>query len=256
MPTDPLFYIVGLFAIFVMALGKGAFGGGFAVLGVPLLALVIDPITASIMMAPIASASDPFGIWAHPPRNWSWPDLVWLMPGIVVGLTLGAVFFVWVDPRLVALAIALVTLWFVARWFLSGGTTPAPGEGAPVQPLKATLCATVSGFTTFIAHGGNPPVAYYLLPRALDKSVYVATLIATFLVSNTVKLFMYGWLFRDRPEVFLMALTLMPALPVGVWLGKRLHDRLDAHRLYLALYSLLGVAGLKLLVDSVLKLTG
>jgi uncharacterized membrane protein YfcA len=255
MPTDPLFYIVGLFAVFVMAVGRGAFGGGFAVLGVPVLALVVDPITASIIMAPVASASDPFTIWAHPPRNWSWPDLIWLIPGMVIGLALGAMFFVWLDPRIVAVAIAVVTLWFVARWFLSGRPTPTPGSGSPVQPVKAVACAAASGFTTFIAHAGNPPVAYYLLSRALPASGYVGTLIATFLVANTVKLFMYGWLFRDRPEVFVMALTLMPALPAGVWLGKRLHDRLDARRLYLLLYTLLGVTGLKLLVDSLLRLT-
>jgi uncharacterized membrane protein YfcA len=251
MPTDPLFYIIGLFAVFVLAFGKGAFGGGFAVIGVPILALVIDPITASIMMAPIASASDPFGIWAYPPRTWSWRDLVWLIPGIVVGLTLGATFFVSVDPHLVALAIALVTL-----WFLGGAKLPAPGEGTPVQPLKALICSTISGFITFIAHGGNPPMAYYLLPRGLDKTSYAGTQIAVFVWSNSVKLVMYVFLFHDRPIVFLMALSLMPALPLGVWLGKRLHERLDARKLYLTLYLLLGATGMKLLVNSVVRLVG
>ena len=207
-------------------------------------------------MAPIASASDPFGIWAYPPRTWSWADLAWLVPGVVVGLGLGATFFVSVDPRLVALAIALVTLWFVARWFLSGAKMPEPGEGVPVQPVKALACAMVSGFITFIAHAGNPPMAYYLLPRGLHKSSYAGTLIAVFVFSNTVKLAMYGFLFRDRPIVFLIALTLMPALPLGVWLGKRLHERMDARKLYLTLYLLLGATGLKLLVDSMVKLLG
>jgi uncharacterized membrane protein YfcA len=253
MPTDPLFYIVGLGAIFLMALGRGAFGGGFAVIGVPLLALVVDPITATAMMAPIASASDPFALWAYPPRNWSKPDLTWLVPGMLVGLALGAIFFVRVDRRLVALAIAIITLWFCLRWFLSGRHA-LDRPGMPVQPVKAMACATLSGFTTFIAHAGNPPLAYYLLPRRLEKSVYVGTLIAIFLVSNTIKLGVYVWLFRDRPEIFLMAVALMPALPIGTWLGRRLHDRLDERTLYLALYSLLALAGLKLLADSVIRL--
>jgi len=254
MPTDPLFYIVGLFAIFVMAVGRGAFGGGFAVLGVPILALVIDPITASIMMAPIGSASDPFGIWAYPPRTWSKPDLAWLIPGMLIGVALGAVFFVNVDPRLVALAISIVTLWFVARWFLRDRHVAR--SGAPVQPVKAIACATVSGFTTFIAHGGNPPIAYYLLPRGLHKSVYAGTMIALFLVSNTIKLFVYVGLNLDKPHIFLMALSLMPALPIGIWAGRRLHDRLDQQTLYLVLYLLLGVTGLKLMADSLIQLAG
>lgn len=256
MPTDPLFYVVGLSAIFLMALGRGAFGGGFAVLGVPLLALVVDPITATVMMAPIASASDPFALWAYPPRNWSKPDLAWLAPGMLIGLALGAFFFVRVDPHLVALAIAIITLWFCLRWFLSGRGTVGAGKGTPIEPVKAVVCAAISGFSTFIAHAGNPPIAYYLLPRRLEKSAYVGTLIAIFLVSNTVKLVVYVWLFRDRPEIFLMAISLMPALPVGTWIGRRLHDRLDERTLYLALYSLLAVAGLKLLGDSVMRLIG
>mgnify|MGYP000312094220 CR=1 FL=1 len=51
--------------------GRGAFGGGLAILGVPLLALAVDPVTATFMMAPIVSASDPFTVWAFPPRTWS-----------------------------------------------------------------------------------------------------------------------------------------------------------------------------------------
>ena len=31
--TDPLFYLVGLPTVFIMALSKGAFGGGLAIIG-------------------------------------------------------------------------------------------------------------------------------------------------------------------------------------------------------------------------------
>ncbi len=48
----------------------------------------------------------------------------------------------------------------------------------------------------------------------------------------------------------------MPAVPLGVWAGKRLHDRLDEHRLYFWCYLLVGVAGLRLFVDSAMKLIG
>jgi uncharacterized membrane protein YfcA len=248
MPIDPAFYAVGLTAVLIMSLAKGAFGGGLAVLGVPMLALVVDPITATIMMAPIVSAMDPFGMWAYPPRTWSWPDLSWLMPGIFVGLGIGALFVAFVDPRLVALAIAAVTLWFTGRWLLHDRKIVS--DNAPVNPGKALVCAALSGFATFIAHGGNPPIAWYLLPRGLSKTVYAGTMIALFLFSNTVKLGLYFWLTAHNPRTLLMAAVLMPAIPVGVWLGKRLHDRLDEKRLYLFFYLLLAVTGLKLLIDS------
>ena len=43
-------------------------------------------------------------------------------------------------------------------------------------------------------------------------------------------------------------------MPLGVWIGKRMHDRLDEQRLYFWCYLLVGAAGLKLFLDSVQKL--
>jgi uncharacterized membrane protein YfcA len=248
MPTDPLFYLVGLSTIFLISFGKGAFGGGLALVGVPLLALVIDPITATIMMAPLISASDPFGLMAYPPRTWSWEDLKWLVPGMIVGVGLGALFFVWVDPRIVTLGIAMITLWFTARWFLGSRTRKM--TGLPVQPIKALACAALSGFTTFIAHSGNPPIAFYMLPRGLPKTVYAGTLTAFFTISNTLKLVLYIWLRGHDPEILWKVAVLLPVVPPGVWLGRYLHDRIAEPRLYLICYILVAVTGLKLLYDS------
>ena len=42
-PTVTLALVLGLVA-FVIAFLKGAFGGGFGILGIPVLAVVIDPL--------------------------------------------------------------------------------------------------------------------------------------------------------------------------------------------------------------------
>ncbi len=206
----------------MIAFGKGAFGGGTAILGVPLLALVVDPLTAAIMMAPLVSAMDPFAIGAFPLRTWSWPDIAWLVPGMMAGLGLGALFFVAVDPRVVALGIALITLWFTGRWFVKG-RTHKDGPAA-VAPAKALVCGAAAGFTTFVAHGGNPPLAIYLLPRRLPKSVYAGTTVALFTISNTVKLAIYVAIAIHDPQPLWLAAALMPAIPLGVYAGKVLHD--------------------------------
>jgi uncharacterized protein len=41
MPSDPAFCLIGLPTVFLIALSKGAFGGGLAILGIPLLSLVM-----------------------------------------------------------------------------------------------------------------------------------------------------------------------------------------------------------------------
>lgn len=248
-PAEPLFYIIGLPTVFLIGVGKGAFGGGLAIIGLPLLSLVVDPLTASIMMAPLASATDPFGVMAFPPRTWSWPDLLWLLPGIVAGVTLGAVFFVAIDPRLVAVTMAVITLIFTARYLLRSRKTAV--AHSPIRPTIALGCATVSGFTTFLAHAGNPPVAFYMLSRGLPKTIYAGTMIAFFLVGNTVKLLLYLWVNGNDTKTLLMAVSLMPVIPFGIWAGKILHDRMDQQQLFFWCYVLVGAAGLNLLATSV-----
>jgi uncharacterized protein len=249
---DFLFYLVGLPSVFVIGLGKGAFGGGLAIIGVPMLALVTDPVDASIIVAIVASTTDVFAIKAFPMRTWSWPDIVWLAPAMVVGVGLGALFFVLVDVRILVLGIALVTVSFAARYFLRQRF--APVTHAPVSPVKALLFGSIGGFTTFIAHAAAPPLSVYLLPRGLPKSVYAGTIVALLTFSNVFKIIPYLWFGIQRPEAFWQALPLLPAIPLGVWVGKRMHDRLDADRLYFWCYVLVAAAGLKLLLDSALKL--
>ena len=249
MPTDPLFYLVGLTAVFTIGFGKAAFGGGLAIIGIPFLALVTSPVDAAIIIAIVASATDIFAVQAFPMRTWSWPDLVWLGPAMIVGLAVGTLFFVLVDPRILVLGIAAVTLIFTARYFLRDRLR-LNAVGAPVQPVKALVCGTLAGFTTFIAHSGAPPIAMYLLPRGLGKTMFAGTTVALLTFSNCFKIMPYIWFGIERPQAFWQALPLLPAIPLGVWLGKRLHDRLDEQRLYFWCYVLVGAAGAKLLADS------
>jgi uncharacterized protein len=248
MSIDPSFLAIGWLTTTVMAIGKGAFGGGLAMLGIPLLSLVADPLDAAIMVAPLVSLMDIFALGAFGRANWSKPDLVWLLPGMVVGIGIGTAAFVFIDPRIVTTLIALVTLIFTGQWFVRGRHA-RPGMLPPTPPL-ALLAGTASGFTTFIAHAGGPPIGMYLLARGLDKSMYVGTNIAFFTLANAIKLFPYVALGLTRPQALWGAMALAPAVPIGVWLGKRLHDRLPQHRLFFWCYLLLAVAAVKLLVDA------
>jgi uncharacterized protein len=249
LPSDPWFYAVGLVTTFLMAAAKGAFGGGLAIIGVPMLALVMDPISAAIVVAPLVAFMDLFALRAFPPSTWSRPDLRWLAPGLVAGLALGWLFFARVDPRIVVLVIALTTLAFTIRWFLRSRLAPPAPHG--VLPGRAVALATMSGFTTFIAHAGGPPIAMYLLARGLDKAVYAGTTIAIFMLGNFLKLGPFLSLGLDRPQALAAALAFAPVVPLGVRAGKALHDRMDQQRLFFWCHMLLLAAGGKLLWDAV-----
>ncbi|MNP77588.1 hypothetical protein D3C76_1750440 [compost metagenome] len=72
-----------------------------------------------------------------------------------------------------------------------------------------------------------------------------------FAVGNLLKA--VPWLLLARPTGNVLSLMLISllAVPCGVWLGWRLHARLDQRQMYRACYGLLVITALKLLWDGV-----
>lgn len=248
LPVDPLFYLVGLTTVFIIALSKGAFGGGLAILGVPMLSLVLPPLEAAIVIAPLVSFMDFFAFGSFGRNSLSKPDLAWLAPGLLFGIALGYFFFVYVDPRLVAAGIGAITVIFALDYFLRG--RKAAHKERPVSPPLALAAGSAAGFTTFVAHAGGPPMTAYLLYRGLNKTVFAGTAVALFTLGNIIKLVPYGALAIAKPATLVQALVLAPVVPFGVWLGRYIHDRLEQQRLYFWCYVLLLCAALKLLYDA------
>ena len=172
---------------------KGAFGGGFSIVGIPLLSIVMDPVTAGGLLAPLFIAMDLFALRYWKPSTWSKPDLVLLLPGLVVGIALGY---------------AAVSLPRSPRDLdRDGGDHPGLcrpvafcGAETTIQPRstpKAIGAGLASGVTTMVAHSGGPPLAMYLLPLGLTKEIYAGTTSLFFTVGNATKA--VPWLLLVRP---------------------------------------------------------
>lgn len=243
---DPTFWIIGGATIALIAFSKGAFGGGAASIGVPMLSFFIDPLGAAMIVAPLVSAMDMFTLRAFGPSSWSKPDLKVLIPGLLIGLGLGWLLFETVDPRYVGLTIAVVSVSFALYWFWKRfrRTVPVP---KPAHVGLGVLAGAASGFTTFIAHAGGPPITMYLIRRGLDKRLFVGTNTAFFTLGNLLKLGPYGILLAGRPDAAMAALMLAPVIPLSVMLGIRLHRRLSQDAILIITNTLLVLGGLRLL---------
>jgi uncharacterized membrane protein YfcA len=132
---------VDAFALAIAALGvgliafmRGAFGGGFAIVGIPLLSLAMDPIAAGALLAPLFVVIDVVALRYWKARHWSRADLRPLLPALVVGIGAGYLLMRVLDRGLVAIAIALITLAFAALFFASGGRVAA-------RPLDSPRCS-------------------------------------------------------------------------------------------------------------------
>jgi uncharacterized protein len=61
--SDPATLAAGLVAVVLVGLSKGGLGGAFALLGVPVLALVMPPVQAAALLLPLLLMMDAVGLW-------------------------------------------------------------------------------------------------------------------------------------------------------------------------------------------------
>lgn len=245
MVLDPITVALTVAAIFLITFTKGAFGGGFAILGIPLMALVMDPVTAGAVLAPLFCLGDLFAAYYWRPSTWSKPDLLLLLPGMLVGTAVGYAIVSIADRHAISIVIAVITLLFTGLWFKGGGTVTI----GPRAAAKGIAAGVVGGMGSMIAHAGGPPVAMYLLPLGLPKAVYAGTTFMYFVCGNLAKV--GPWLMVAKPtrDMGLLMAMAAPAVPLAVWIGWRLHARLNQVQLYRTCYALLTVVALKLLWD-------
>jgi uncharacterized membrane protein YfcA len=244
--------LIAFAGVFLICFMKGAFGGGFSIVGIPLLSLVMDPVTAGGLLAPLFVAMDLFALRYWKPSTWSKPDLALLLPGLVIGIGIGYLLFRVLDHRAVAIVMATITLIFVGLWLAGGSEVKIRPRSSP----KAIAAGLGAGITTMVAHSGGPPLAMYLLPLGLSKEVYAGTTSLFFTVGNATKAVPWLLLVKPAGNVWILMAACLLAIPTGVWLGWRLHGRLDQHQIYRACYGLLVVTALKLLWDGVFGYLG
>jgi uncharacterized protein len=239
--------LVAFLGVFMICFMKGAFGGGFSIIGIPLLSIVIDPVAAGGLLAPLFVAMDLYALRYFKRSSWSKPDLVLLLPGLILGIAGGYYLFQLLDHRAIEIAMGTTTLLFVALWFFSGAAI----SRRPRSSLKAVSAGLASGVTTMVAHSGGPPLAMYLLPLGLPKEVYAGTTSLFFTIGNATKAL--PWLLLARPDAHLWILMgiCVIAVPSGVSLGWHMHNRLDQQQIFRACYGLLLVTSAKLLWDGI-----
>ena len=75
-----------------------------------------------------------------------------------------------------------------------------------------------------------------------------------FAILNYVKLIPYALLGQLNLDNLMTSLILVPFVPLGFWLGIKLHDRVNEKLFYNLAYSFLFIAGLKILYDGFTQL--
>ena len=227
MPTDFIFYAAAVPAVILVGLSKGGLGGAFALMGVPIMALVMSPIQAAAIMLPILIVMDIVSLWIWRHHN-DGTTLKMMLPGALIGIAIGWLTASLVTAGLIRLLVGLIAMAFVSRYIYErfrarGGNHTPP---ARQQPVKATFWGTISGFTSFVTHAGGPPFQIYTLPLRLDPKIYVGTSTRYFAIVNAVKLVPYFALGQFDTSNLTTSFVLMPLAPLatlaGAWVVQRM----------------------------------
>jgi len=244
--TDPLFYLVSIPAVVLYGISKGGFGGGFAMMAVPLMALLMHPLQAAAILLPILVLMDVIVVKTY----WGQFDkrtLQLLLPGALVGVVIGYLTAGAMNEHYLRVMVGSISVLFGLQYLLGIGSKAGATHSIP----SATFFGTLSGFTSFSIHAGGPPLAMYLIPKGLTPVLFAGTSAVFFFVVNAAKLIPYYQLGQFTTDNLLYSLVLIPFAPVGVAIGHFLVKRSGSSFYYKFISFFLLVVGLKLLWDGV-----
>ena len=251
--TSPAFWIYGTIAVAAFGLSKGGFVG-LAVLGLPVFALALPPLTAAAIMLPVLMAQDIVTIWAFR-KNIDRRSFVVLLIGCLIGTAIGAATVTSISDAGLKLMVGIIALAFAMNWWVLRlrGVAEAPPYRAP--DAAGVFWGIWCGVTSFIAHAGAPPAQVYLMPQRLAPAVFAGTLGWLFFVVNIVKLWPYLQLGLITRETLIGSAALLPFAIAGNMFGIWLVRRITVARFYPLIYGMLLLVGLNLTWDGITGLS-
>ncbi|CAI9400268.1 MULTISPECIES: sulfite exporter TauE/SafE family protein [Aestuariimicrobium] len=209
--------------------------GGLGSVSVALFALVMPTKESTAAVLLLLIVGDIVAVLRYRSHA-DWKLLVKLLPWVLPGLALGALFLRAVDDHvltraigamlLVMLAIQLVTRWGPGARRRNAGTPPgvdAPEHQSWAQTkLAAGGAGILAGFTTMTANAAGPVMTLYLLAARIDKLRFVGTGAWYFLIINLTKVPFSAGLGLFTRHTLVTDLVLAPVVLVGTWFGSRL----------------------------------
>ena len=247
MLLDGAFFAAMVPAVILMGLSKGGFSG-LGLLSLPLMALVVSPVTAAAIMLPLLIAQDVGTVWSYR-REIDRRNLMTLAPGALIGILAGYLLAAKVSDAAVGLAVGVISIGFALRRLLSGGQAERRVRRASWS--GGSLWGFICGFTSMIAHAGGPPFQIYVMPQKLPPAVFVGTGAIFFAAINWVKVLPYLALGQFSPQNLLASAALLPVAIVATFAGVWLVRRVPAERFYGIIYWLLLLVGARLIWDGI-----
>lgn len=210
--------------MFVASVVNGVAGFGFALVAVAILAVVIEPRPAVVLMSVITPLLQTFQLRYH----WSYrsvaPRLVPMLAAACVGTIIGSNLLVILPGYVLAIALGLFALYYV----LSSLRTQPMVVTPDTERVIAPVIGVVAGVSNGALGASGPILGSYLLAIGLTGRSFVFGISLAFAVMSAIRVATLAVLGEYTVALLLLGL----AVAVPAWLGQRvgfwLQGRLSA----------------------------
>jgi uncharacterized protein len=239
-PDEAVRLTLVLLVIGGAAVVKGAIGFGFPLIGVPLIANILDPRSAVVIVSVAALVGNVGIVLRGGGSRATFRRLAPTIAGLVVGTIGGALLLANVDAALLRAFVGACSLLFTAVSILKPGLAiPARLERYLALPM-GLLGGLLGGSTSIFA----PAIASYLHALRLNQREFVFFVTLLFMIGGAVQVASYVRLGLYDARLLLIILASCVPNVLGLLAGIRLQDRIDPglfRRLILGVIFLSGV---------------
>jgi uncharacterized protein len=236
--------MVGVVA-FMISLSKGGLGGMLGALATPMMALVMPANQVLGLLLPIMLLADMFALainW----RKWN-GRLVWLLlPGAVIGVTIGTFFIANVSTNVLKIGLAVIALIFVVYKIFEKRILGSLNYQE--RNWHGWLAGTTAGFASSMAHSGGPPIIIYLMLLDVTPSVFIGTSVLFFAILNWIKVPYYLYIHLFDVQRLLQIAWVIPLVPIGAWFGRWIATKISKEVFDAIMVGLLALAALLLIL--------
>ena len=213
-------------------LGVAALLVGFSKTAVPGINTISIAIFAAVLPARASTGTlllllivgDIFALITYR-RHADWGTLIRLIPAVVAGVALGALFLAVADDGSVRRVIGAILLLVIA-FTLWQRARAARGVGAGAGAIARSGYGALGGFTTMVANAGGPVMSMYFLAARFPVKAFLGTAAWFFAVINVAKVPVSIGLGLITPSALVLDALLAPAVIVGALVGRRIASRM------------------------------
>jgi uncharacterized protein len=236
---------LGVFgAVALSSAAQAVSGFGFALIGAPLVAILVGPKEAVVgltMIGIVLVAQLTIRSRAHVER----PVVLVVTAAAILGMPFGLLVLERADERTLTAIIAVVVIAFaVLLW-----------RGLRLPPNRVThgIAGFVAGVLSTSTSTSGPPIVIALSGRGLTPSAFRGTISAIFLVQGSVAMIAFALGGEISSGALGVAAAGLPGLLLGAYVGEHGFRRLDPETFRRVVFAMLLLSGVVSLVGALLS---